>query len=114
MPVTYALYFGYMGLIALGVFLITGTIGFFSRSVVHRARFWKRVLSRSCPSRRISHLPVLFLFHRQLVLQLPNLRVHQGRLNGSAVERRRGGVMIETGDIDVNACLVHTVFRWCK
>jgi len=34
MPVTYALYFGYMGLIALGVFLITGTIGFFSRSVV--------------------------------------------------------------------------------
>jgi len=34
MPVTYALYFGYMGLIALGVFLITGTIGFFSRSGV--------------------------------------------------------------------------------
>jgi hypothetical protein len=36
MPVTYALYFGYMGLIALGVFLITGTIGFFSRSGVLR------------------------------------------------------------------------------
>jgi hypothetical protein len=30
MPVTYALYFGYMGLISLGIFLITGTIGFFS------------------------------------------------------------------------------------
>ncbi|KAJ8612565.1 hypothetical protein CTAYLR_007198 [Chrysophaeum taylorii] len=30
MPVTYALYFGYMGIISLGLFLLTGTIGFFS------------------------------------------------------------------------------------
>jgi len=30
MPVTYLLYFGYMGVISLGAFLITGTIGFFS------------------------------------------------------------------------------------
>mmetsp|Transcript_4729 Transcript_4729/g.19269 ORF Transcript_4729/g.19269 Transcript_4729/m.19269 type:complete len:656 (-) Transcript_4729:730-2697(-) len=30
MPVTYALYFGYMGIIAVGLFLLTGTIGFFA------------------------------------------------------------------------------------
>lgn len=30
MTVTYFLYFGYMGIISLGIFLITGTIGFFS------------------------------------------------------------------------------------
>ena len=30
MAVTYMLYFGYMGVISLGVFLITGTVGFWS------------------------------------------------------------------------------------
>lgn len=30
MGVTYMLYFGYMSLICMGLFLITGTIGFFS------------------------------------------------------------------------------------
>jgi transmembrane 9 superfamily protein 2/4 len=30
MSVTYCLYFGYMGIISLGVFLVTGSIGFFS------------------------------------------------------------------------------------
>jgi transmembrane 9 superfamily protein 2/4 len=29
-PATYALYFGYMGLISLGIYLITGTVGFLS------------------------------------------------------------------------------------
>jgi hypothetical protein len=30
MMVTYFLYFGYMGIISVGIFLITGTVGFFS------------------------------------------------------------------------------------
>ena len=30
MAVTYMLYFGYMGLVSLGIFLVTGLVGFFS------------------------------------------------------------------------------------
>ena len=30
LPITYALYFGYMALICLGLFLMLGSVGFFS------------------------------------------------------------------------------------
>jgi transmembrane 9 superfamily protein 2/4 len=30
LPITYFLYFGYMGIISFGIFLFTGTVGFFA------------------------------------------------------------------------------------